>query len=142
MNRLPPVVDPYEALKDEVIVRDDKEVKTNRIWHWEAGDPAMLQIKSLTDATPIVVKQNMYIPRIHVASIETCGMVANWDKIKEHLTIYMTSQAPHAHRTVVARWSADCRNTRFGSSRRTLAAASAAKCRFIRVTFAPLLPVW
>jgi carbon-monoxide dehydrogenase large subunit len=29
-------------------------------------------------------------------------MVAHWDKIKEHLTIYMTSQAPHAHRTVIA----------------------------------------
>ena len=32
------VVDPFEALKDKVIVRDDKEVKTNHIWHWEAGD--------------------------------------------------------------------------------------------------------
>ena len=34
---LPAVVDPFEALKDEVIVRDDKAEKTNHIWHWEAG---------------------------------------------------------------------------------------------------------
>src|SRR5437870_12875338 len=34
---LPAVVDPYEALKDEVIVRDDKEKKSNHVWHWEAG---------------------------------------------------------------------------------------------------------
>ena len=27
-------------MKDEVIVRDDKEKKTNHIWHWEAGDKA------------------------------------------------------------------------------------------------------
>ena len=97
---LPPVIDPFEALKDEIIVRDDKEQKTNHIWHWEAGD------KGATDKVfgeaATVVRQRMYLPRIHVASIETCGMVAHWDKIKEHLTIYMTSQAPHAHRTVVS----------------------------------------
>jgi carbon-monoxide dehydrogenase large subunit len=97
---LPPVVDPFEALKDEVIVRDDKEEKTNHIWHWEVGE------KEATDKVfaqaARVIKERIYLPRIHVASIETCGMVAHWDKIKEQLTIYMTSQAPHAHRTVVA----------------------------------------
>ncbi|MCL4299922.1 MAG: carbon-monoxide dehydrogenase large subunit [Anaerolineae bacterium] len=97
---LPPVMDPFEALKNEVIVRDDKEEKTNHIWHWEAGD------KEATDkvfaAAAHVVKEKIYLPRIHVASIETCGMVAHWDKIREQMTIYMTSQAPHAHRTVVA----------------------------------------
>jgi carbon-monoxide dehydrogenase large subunit len=97
---LPPVIDPFEALKDEVIVRDDKERKTNHIWHWEAGDKETTD-KVFTEAAK-VVKQRMYLPRIHVASIETCGMVAHWDKIKGQMTIYMTSQAPHAHRTVVA----------------------------------------
>jgi len=29
------VVDPHKALEDKVIVRDDKEKKTNHIWHWE-----------------------------------------------------------------------------------------------------------
>ena len=94
------VVDPFEALKDKVIVRDDKEKKTNHIWHWEAGD------KSATDAVfkdaATVVKEKLYIPRIHVSSIETCGMVANYNKAREHMQIYMTSQAPHAHRTVFA----------------------------------------
>jgi carbon-monoxide dehydrogenase large subunit len=97
---LPAVVDPHQALKDEVIVRDDKEEKTNHIWHWEAGDAEATE-KVFSEAAH-VVKQNMYIPRIHVSSIETCGMVADWDKINEHLTVYMTSQAPHAHRTVFA----------------------------------------
>jgi carbon-monoxide dehydrogenase large subunit len=97
---LDPVMDPFEALKDEIIVRDDKETKTNHIWHWEAGDQEATD-KVFADAAT-VIKEKIYLPRIHVASIETCGMVAHWDKIKEHLTIYMTSQAPHAHRTVVS----------------------------------------
>ncbi len=97
---LPVVVDPFEALKDEVIIRDDKEKKTNHIWHWEAGDEAATD-KVFAEAAH-VVEQKIYLPRIHVASIETCGMVANYDPAREHMQIYMTSQAPHAHRTVFA----------------------------------------
>lgn len=97
---LPPVVDPFEALKDEVIVRDDKELKTNHIWHWEAGDKDGTE--QVFSSAAKVVKQYMHIPRIHVASIETCGMVADYSKITGKLRIYMTSQAPHAHRTVFA----------------------------------------
>jgi len=94
------VVDPFEALKDDVIVREDKENKTNHIWHWEAGDKAATDAVFNDAAT--VVKEKLYIPRIHVSSIETCGMVANYNKAREHMQIYMTSQAPHAHRTVFA----------------------------------------
>lgn len=97
---LPAVVDPHEAMKDTVIVRDDKEKKTNHIWHWEAGDAAATDDVFANAKT--VVEQDLYIPRIHVSSIETCGMVANYDKVREHMQIYMTSQAPHAHRTVFA----------------------------------------
>ncbi len=97
---LKPVMDPFEALKDETIVRDDKEKKTNHVWHWEAGDKAATD-QIFSEATH-VVKEKMHIPRIHVSSIETCGMVADWDKINSHLTVYMTSQAPHAHRTVIS----------------------------------------
>jgi aerobic carbon-monoxide dehydrogenase large subunit len=97
---LDPVMDPHAALDDEIIVREDKEKKTNHIWHWEAGS------KEATDAVfsgaATVVEQKMYLPRIHVSSIETCGMVANYDKARGHMQIYMTSQAPHAHRTVFA----------------------------------------
>ena len=97
---LDPVVDPFEAMKDEVIVRDDKEERTNHIWHWEAGDADATE-RVFADAAH-TVSQSMHIPRIHVSSIETCGMVANYDKVTERMQIYMTSQAPHAHRTVFA----------------------------------------
>jgi carbon-monoxide dehydrogenase large subunit len=94
------VIDPFKALEDKVIIREDKEKKTNRIWHWEAGH------KEATDAVfakaAHVVKQYMHIPRIHVASIETCGMVANYQPAMSKMQIYMTTQAPHAIRTVFA----------------------------------------
>ncbi|MBI3734590.1 MAG: carbon-monoxide dehydrogenase large subunit [Chloroflexi bacterium] len=98
---LEPVLDPKKALlPDSPVIRFDREEKSNRIWHWEAGD------RQGTDAafkgSDVVVAEDIYIPRIHVASIETCGCVASWDPMEGHLTLYMTTQAPHAIRTVVA----------------------------------------
>src|SRR6185503_7390003 len=34
--------------------------------------------------------------------IETCGCIADFDRVNGKLTVYMTTQAPHAIRTVVA----------------------------------------
>ncbi|MGB3564583.1 MAG: aerobic carbon-monoxide dehydrogenase large subunit, partial [Thermoanaerobaculia bacterium] len=70
----------------------------NHIWHWEAGDKEATD-KVFAEAAH-VVEQSMYLPRLHVSSIETCGMVASYNKATEQMKIYMTSQAPHAHRTV------------------------------------------
>jgi carbon-monoxide dehydrogenase large subunit len=99
---LPVVVDPFKALEPGApVLRTDKpDKKDNRIFHWEVGD------KAGTDAalkgSDVVVKQRIYLPRIHVASIETCGCVASWDKAQQKLTVWMTTQAPHAIRTVFA----------------------------------------
>ncbi len=96
---LPVVVDPKKALEpDAPKVRDDKD--SNHIWHWEWGDRATAD-RAFQDAE-VVVKEDIYIPRIHVSSIETCGCVAKWDPVEGHLTLWMTTQAPHAVRTVVA----------------------------------------
>src|SRR5437762_1803841 len=99
---LPVVVDPFKALAPSapVLRTDKKDKKDNRIFHWEAGDRAATD-KAFADAD-VVVKQDMYIPRIHVASIETCGCVADFDRVTGKLTVYMTTQAPHAIRTVFA----------------------------------------
>ena len=97
-----PVIDPFKALEEDApVLRTDKEGKTdNHIWNWKVGD------KEATDkafeSAEVVVKEQMHIPRIHVASIETCGCVADYDKVQNHLTMYMTTQAPHAIRTVIA----------------------------------------
>jgi carbon-monoxide dehydrogenase large subunit len=97
---LPPVVNPYRALEpDSPLVRPDRK-QTNHIWHWEAGDRAATE-RVFAEAD-LTVAQHMYIPRIHVASIETCGCVASYDRAREQLTVWMTTQAPHAVRTVIA----------------------------------------
>ena len=101
-DTMKPVIDPFKALEDDApVLRTDKEGQTdNRIWHWEAGD------KEATDKVfreaDVVVRESMHVPRIHVASIETCGCVADFNPVEGHLTVYMTTQAPHAIRTVLA----------------------------------------
>ncbi len=97
-----PVVDPFKALdSDAPLLRPDKEEqKDNHIWHWEVGQKDETD-KIFNDAE-VVVKEQMHIPRIHVSSIETCGCVVDYNKIDNHLTVYLTTQAPHAIRTVIA----------------------------------------
>ncbi len=99
---LPVVVDPFKALEpDAPVLRTDKEGKTdNHIFHWEVGDRAATE--GALAAADVVVEQDLYIPRIHVASIETCGCVADFDRVMGKLKVYMTTQAPHAIRTVLA----------------------------------------
>jgi carbon-monoxide dehydrogenase large subunit len=99
---LPVVVDPRQALEPgaPVLRTDKKDKHDNHIFHWEAGDRAATD-KAFAEAD-VVVQQDIYIPRIHVASIETCGCIADFDRVTGKLTVYMTTQAPHAIRTVFA----------------------------------------
>jgi carbon-monoxide dehydrogenase large subunit len=99
---LPVVVDPKKALlADAPVLRTDKpDKKDNHIWHWEWGDRAAAD-QAFQEAE-VTVKEDIYIPRIHVSSIETCGCVAHFDKVKGKLIVWMTTQAPHAIRTVFA----------------------------------------
>ena len=50
----------------------------------------------------VVVTQDIVYPRVHPAPMETCGCVADYDRVDGKLTLWTTSQAPHAHRTVYA----------------------------------------
>ena len=97
-----PLIDPHKALDaDAPLLRPDKEGKTdNHIWHWQTGDQEATE-QAFNEAD-VVVKEQVYIPRIHVASIETCGCVASYEKAEGKLTVWMTTQAPHAIRTVIA----------------------------------------
>ncbi|MBI2543992.1 MAG: molybdopterin-dependent oxidoreductase, partial [Candidatus Rokubacteria bacterium] len=99
---LPVVVDPKKALAPgaPVLRTDKKDKKDNHIWHWEWGDRAATD--RVFQAAEVTVKEDIYLPRIHVASIETCGCVAHFDKVTGKLTVWMTTQAPHAIRTVFA----------------------------------------
>jgi len=99
---LPAVVNARKALDaDAPVIRDDKEGQTNNfIFDWESGD------RAATDAVfadaDVVVAEDMLYPRSHPAPMETCGSIADYDKVDGSLTLWCTTQAPHAHRTVYA----------------------------------------
>src|SRR5690606_14103249 len=50
----------------------------------------------------VVTRQEIVYPRVHPAPMETCGAVADYDRISGKLTLWSTTQAPHAHRTLYA----------------------------------------
>ncbi|MFY9665870.1 MAG: aerobic carbon-monoxide dehydrogenase large subunit [Candidatus Cybelea sp.] len=94
---LDPISDPYQAREDKIILRDDREQKTNHIYHWEVGDKA--RTESALASSPVRIKERILSPRCHPAPLEPCGVVADMNTATGRLTIYMTSQAPHVHRT-------------------------------------------
>ena len=99
---LPAVVDPRRALDpDAPLIRDDKPGQTdNRIFDWESGDEAATD--RVFAQADVVVEQDLVFPRSHPAPMETCGAVAEFDQVSGKLTVWCTTQAPHAHRTIYA----------------------------------------
>ena len=100
---LPPVFDATRALDpDAPVIRTDIEGKAdNHIFDWEAGDAAAC---AEVFARPGIVTATADIlyPRSHPSPMETCGSVAHMDSVTGKLTCWITSQAPHAHRTIYA----------------------------------------
>jgi carbon-monoxide dehydrogenase large subunit len=99
---LPAVVDPHKALEPGApLIRDEKkDQKDNHIYHWEAGDKAATEA-AFKKADKVVSLETFY-PRCHPSPLETCGIVADINPATGNATLYMTSQAPHAHRTLFA----------------------------------------
>jgi len=99
---LPPVIDARHALDpDAPVIRDDREGKTdNHCFDWQTGDEAATE--SAFAKADVVVTQDIVYPRVHPAPMETCGAVADYDRIDGKLTLWSTTQAPHAHRTLYA----------------------------------------
>ncbi|RBY80605.1 carbon-monoxide dehydrogenase large subunit [Geodermatophilus sp. TF02-6] len=101
-EELPPVVDVRRALDPGApVIRDDLEGRTdNHVFDWEAGDAA--ETDAVFASADVVVSQEMVYPRVHPAPMETCGAIADYDAVDGRLTLYETTQAPHAHRTLFA----------------------------------------
>ena len=99
---LEPVVDALRALDpDAPVIRDDHAGRIdNHVFDWEAGDAAATA--EAFARADVVVEQELRFPRSHPAPMETCGAVASFDRVDERLTLWSTTQAPHAHRTLYA----------------------------------------
>ena len=96
---LPALVDPTKALApDAPIVRSDK--LDNRCYQWEAGDPDATR-RAFEQAAHLVALETYY-PRCHPAPLECCACLADVNPGEGTARIHLTSQAPHAHRTILA----------------------------------------
>ena len=99
---LPAVTTPQQSLRpDTVVIRDEKEGQTDNLaYEWECGDEAATA-EAFARADRVVALETHY-PRSHPAPLETCGIVADVNTVTGQADVYMTSQAPHAHRTLFA----------------------------------------
>ena len=96
------VTSPQQAMAPGApLIRDDKEGQAdNACYHWESGDAATTE--QAFAAADKVVSLDTFYPRCHPSPLETCGCVADVNPATGRARIYMTSQAPHAHRTLFA----------------------------------------
>ena len=68
------------------MIRDDLEGKTdNHCFDWETGDAAATE--AVFAKADVVVKQEIVYPRVHPAPMETCGAIADVDKVSGKLTL-------------------------------------------------------
>src|SRR4029077_7223943 len=74
---LPVVADPFTSKTDQVLLRPDRESKTNHIFHWEVGDKEGTSRAMGSSATRIT--QRLWFQRCPPAPLEPCGCVAYFD---------------------------------------------------------------
>ena len=96
------ITTPQQSLAEGAeLIRDEKEGQTDNLaYTWETGDEAATE--AAFAGADRVVSLTTHYPRSHPAPLETCGIVADVNSVTGQATIYMTSQAPHAHRTLFA----------------------------------------
>ncbi len=113
-EELPVLVNPFEALESDVVLREDLVAEDgsnidgahgprkhhNHIFTWEAGDKEPTE--EVIANADVVATETMYYQRTHPCPLETCGSVASMDKVNGKLTLWGTFQAPHVIRTVVS----------------------------------------
>ena len=100
-EELEAITTPQQSLATDTLIRDDKEGQSDNVaYTWAAGDQDSTD--SAFAAAGRVVSLDTHYPRSHPAPLETCGVVADVNSITGQCNIYMTSQAPHAIRTIFA----------------------------------------
>ncbi len=94
------VVRADQALRpDAPLIRDDRAgQRDNHIFDWDSGD--RVATDRVFANADVVVERDLRFPRSHPAPLETCGAVAEYDAANGKLTLWSSTQAPHAHRTM------------------------------------------
>jgi carbon-monoxide dehydrogenase large subunit len=96
------ITSPQQGLADDAaLIRDEKEGQTDNVaYEWETGE-VDATAEAFANAAHVVELSTHY-PRSHPSPLETCGIVADVNPATGAATIHLTSQAPHAHRTLFA----------------------------------------
>ncbi|MDQ3849766.1 MAG: molybdopterin-dependent oxidoreductase [Actinomycetota bacterium] len=92
---LPVVVDPEEALKDEVLVHEDLQTNTAHEWSMGGGD-----VEQALAEADVVVERRIVNHRTAGAPIETRGVVAEYRA--GEITMWSSTQVPHLVRLFIA----------------------------------------
>lgn len=96
---LPVITDPEQALKpDAPKVFAERESNLARVMDRGGQE----EIDKLISECPVVVEQRLNNQRIATVSLETRGIVADYNKGSGELTIWLSNQGPHLARTAFA----------------------------------------
>ena len=133
---LPVVISPQAALDPDGALDPRRQGRPDRQQGVPLGGRRPEATEKAFAEADKVVRLVTHYPRCHPAPLECCGCVADVNPATGKATIYMTSQAPHVHRTVFA-LVAGLPEQNIRSSRRTSAAGSATRCRCTRATSSP-----
>lgn len=97
---LPVVVDPEEAVKPDA-PKIHSKLDSNLARVIQEGDRAAVEAR--IQASPVIVEQRIYNQRVAAVSLETRGIVADYNQGTGQLTIWLSNQAPHLSRSEFAR---------------------------------------
>jgi carbon-monoxide dehydrogenase large subunit len=97
---LPVVADPEEAVKPDA-PKVHAKLDSNLVRVVQEGDPT--SVAAQIQASPVVVEQRIYNQRVAAVSLETRGIVADYNQGTGQLTIWLSNQAPHLSRSEFAR---------------------------------------
>ncbi len=96
---LPAIADPEEALKPGA-PKVYSQLESNLARVVEGGDKA--GVAAAIAASPVQLEERIYNQRIAAISLETRGIVADYNRGTEQLTIWLSNQAPHLARSTFA----------------------------------------
>ncbi len=96
---LPVVVDPEEAIKPDA-PKVHAGLPSNLVRVVEKGDRVAVEAK--LKECPVVIEQRIYNQRVAAVSLETRGILADYNPGTGQLTIWLSNQAPHLSRSAIA----------------------------------------
>jgi aerobic carbon-monoxide dehydrogenase large subunit len=96
---LPVVVD-AEAALEKGAPQLHENAPNNTVMHWTVGKEK--ETDAAIKSAEVVVRQRIINQRLIPNAMETRGAIARWDPGTDEYTIWMTSQAPHVMRLLIA----------------------------------------